>query len=87
MEEWTSGTTRRPRGRRIGQRIEFFATAETEGGSAVEEERDVAAELGGDVRKRSAEGVLPARTGQREQDGGGVGGASAQARSHGNVFL
>src|SRR5512138_577643 len=73
--------------RQIGEGIYFFAASQTERRTAGQEERDVGANVRGDIRElRRLDGYAP-EVGQRHQGRRRIGAASAEPRLQWNLFV
>ncbi len=71
---------------RFRKGIEFGAAAEAERLSAIQKERHVAAEAGGEFLRLTGTEWFAGQHGKGEQNGGRVGGAAAKTAAHRNAF-
>lgn len=78
-------------GRQVGHRVDFFAAAEAQDGSADEEERYIGADLGGDSQTLRRTGRSDARVAEfaveRKQCGGSVGGPRTHSALDGEALF
>src|ERR1700722_2654791 len=71
----------------VGERVDFLALADAQGGSAKQEKRDVGPQGGGNLQKPRRFELLPGELQIAQQGRGGVAGATAQSAPCGNPFL
>jgi len=72
--------------RRIGQRINFRASADTERAASVQEKRNVRAKAGSDFKKARGFDAFSGEAQQTDKRGGGVARSTTQAAADGNAL-